>query len=116
MSAILFFASMGLPGLCGFVGEVMVLMGAWNFSPGLTIPAVLSVVLTASYLLWAWQRVYFGTNPATKNLPDVSPREAFVLGAFVVLAILLGVWPGLVLNWMEPSVNGWVENLAVLRP
>ncbi len=116
LSAVVFFASMGLPGLCGFVGELWVLMAAWNFSPGLTIPAVLSVILTASYLLWAWQRVYFGTNPQTKAFPDLSAREAAVLIPFAVLAILLGVWPGLVMNWMEPSVGGWVESLAVLKP
>jgi NADH-quinone oxidoreductase subunit M len=116
LSAVLFFASMGLPGLCGFFGEFSVLMAAWNFSPGLAVPAVLSVILTAGYLLWAWQRVYFGTNPATASFPDLSLREAAVLIPFAALAILLGVWPGLVTNWMEPSVGGWVENLAVLKP
>src|SRR5947208_13068016 len=115
MSAILFFASMGVPGLCGFVGELMVLMAAWNFSPALAVPAVLSVVLTAGYLLWAWQRVYFGTNPQTKAFPELSLREAAVLAPFAVLAILLGVWPGLVLNWVEPSLAGWVENMAALK-
>ena len=65
LSAILFFASMGLPGLCGFVGEVMVMLSAWNYSPGLAVPAILTTILTAGYLLWTWQRVYLGTNPAT---------------------------------------------------
>jgi len=116
LSAILFFASMGLPGLCGFFGEFTVLMAAWNYSPALAIPAVLSVVLTAAYLLWAWQRVYFGTNPATATFPEMSPREAAVLVPFALLAILLGVWPGLLTNWMEPSVAGWIENMSVLKP
>jgi NADH-quinone oxidoreductase subunit M len=115
LSAVLFFASMGLPGLCGFVGEFTVLMAAWNFSPGLAIPAVLSVILTAAYLLWAWQRVYFGTNPETKAFPELTVREAAVLVPFAVLAILLGVWPGVVMNWAEPSVAGWVENMSVLK-
>jgi NADH-quinone oxidoreductase subunit M len=117
MSAILFFASMGLPGLCGFVGEFCVFLAAWNFSPALAIPAVLSVILTAAYLLWTWQRVYLGTNPATKDFPDLSPREALCLFPFAVLAILLGVLPGVLLfQWMDPSVAGWVENMAVLKP
>lgn len=116
LSAVLFFASMGLPGLCGFVGELWVMMAAWNFSPALAIPAVLSVILTAGYLLWAWQRVYFGTNPETKTFPDLNPREAAVLIPFAILAILLGVWPSLMMNWMEPSVGGWIENLAALKP
>ncbi|MBN9120708.1 MAG: NADH-quinone oxidoreductase subunit M [Planctomycetes bacterium] len=117
MSAILFFASMGLPGLCGFVGEFCVFIAAWNFSPALAIPAVLSVVLTAGYLLWTWQRVYLGTNPDTKNFPELTPREAACLLPFAVLAIALGVLPGVLLfNWMDPSVSGWIENMAPLKP
>jgi NADH-quinone oxidoreductase subunit M len=116
LSCVLFFASMGLPGLCGFVGELMVMMAAWNFSPALAVPAVLSAVLTAGYLLWAWQRVYFGTNPDTKAFPELSLREAAVLIPFAVLAIALGVWPSLVLNWVEPSLAGWVENMTALKP
>ena len=117
MSAILFFASMGLPGLCGFVGEFCVFIAAWNFSPALAIPAVLSVILTAAYLLWTWQRVYLGTNPDTKHFPDLTPREAACLLPFAVLAVALGVLPGVLLfNWMDPSVSGWVENLAPLKP
>jgi NADH-quinone oxidoreductase subunit M len=116
MSAILFFASMGLPGLCGFVGELFVMMAAWNFAPELAIPAVLSVVLTAGYLLWTWQRVFLGTSEATKDYPDLSVREALCLLPFVAFAVLLGVLPWLlVLNWVDPSVAGWVENLAVLK-
>jgi NADH-quinone oxidoreductase subunit M len=115
-SAILFFASMGLPGLCGFVGEVMVVLAAWNYSPGLAVPAILATVLTAGYLLWTWQRVYLGVNPATKDYPEMSARESAVLFPFVLLAILLGVVPTLlVFQWVEPAVNGWVESLARLR-
>ena len=116
-SVVLFFASMGLPGLCGFVGEFWVLLAAWNFSPALAIPAVFSVILTASYLLWTWQRVYLGTNPDTKNFPDLSPREAACLLPLAALAILLGVVPSMLLfNWMDPSVSGWIENMAPLKP
>ncbi len=71
LAAILFFASMGLPGLCGFVGEVFVVLGSWNFNPGLAIPAIVATVLTAGYLLWTWQRVYLGVNPATADYPDL---------------------------------------------
>jgi len=116
LSAILFFASMGLPGLCGFFGEFTVLMAAWNYSPGLAIPAILSVILTAAYLLWAWQRVYFGINPRTAWFPELSLREAAVLVPFAALAIVLGVWPSLLTNWMEPSVAGWIEDMSVLKP
>jgi len=119
LSAILFFASMGLPGLCGFVGEVFVVLGTWNYHPGLAIPAILATVVTAGYLLWTWQRVYLGvsTNPVNATYPDVTAREAVVLGSFCLLAIALGVLPQtLVLSWMEPSVTAQVESLARLKP
>jgi NADH-quinone oxidoreductase subunit M len=116
-SAILFFASMGLPGLCGFVGEFCVFVAAWNFAPLLAVPAILSVILTAAYLLWTWQRVYLGTNADTKAFPELTPREAVCLLPLALMAIALGVLPGMLLfNWMEPSVSGWIENLAPLKP
>jgi NADH-quinone oxidoreductase subunit M len=115
-SAVLFFASMGLPGLCGFVGEFFVLLSAWHFSPVLAIPAILSVILTAGYLLWTWLRVFTGVNDATRSYPDLSPREAITLFPYVVLAILLGILPyTLVLQWVDPAITGWVANLASLR-
>ena len=117
LSAILFFASMGLPGLCGFVGEFQVMIGAWKCCWGLATVAILITILTAAYLLWAWQRVYFGTNPATKDFPDVTPREWAVLLPLVILSIALGVMPGvLITSWAEPSVHAWVQQLAVLKP
>ena len=116
LSAVLVFASMALPGLCGFVGEFFVLCGAWGFSVGLTVAAVLSTILTAAYLLWAWQRVYLGTNETTASYPDVSPREWAVLVPYVFLSLALGVLPGfLVFQWCDPAVTGWVANLSVLR-
>ena len=76
-----------------------------------------SVILTAAYLLWTWQRVYLGTNPATKDYPELTPREAVCLVPFALFAIALGVLPGVLLfNWMDPSVAGWVENMAPLKP
>jgi NADH-quinone oxidoreductase subunit M len=115
-SAILFFASMGLPGLCGFVGEFFVLKATWDYSFVLAIPAVLSVVLTAGYLLWTWKRVYLGTNQSTGSFPDLSPREAACLIPFVVLAFLLGVIPQTVIfNWVEPSIKGWIANMSALK-
>ncbi len=115
LAAIMFFASMGLPGLCGFIGEVWVMLAAWNFHPGLAIPAILATVLTAGYLLWTWQRVFLGANPNTAAYPDVNQREGIILLVFVLLAVALGVFPQfLLLTWVEPSVTGLVESLARL--
>jgi NADH-quinone oxidoreductase subunit M len=116
LAAILFFASMGLPGLCGFVGEFSVVLAAWNFQPVLAIAAILATILTAGYLLWTWQRVFLGSNPDAASYPDVNFRESLVLLTFVLLAIALGVFPQLLfLSWTEPSVTGLVESLARLK-
>jgi NADH-quinone oxidoreductase subunit M len=124
ISAIIFFAAMGLPGLCGFVGEVMVVLGTWNFAPEgfpyfgklLAVLAALTVVLTAAYILWTLQRVFFGQNPAYKGYHDIRPRELACIIPLVILAVALGVMPPLLLNWMETSVTGLVDTLARLGP
>jgi NADH-quinone oxidoreductase subunit M len=123
ISAIIFFAAMGLPGLCGFVGEFMVVLGTWNFSVPqfpeigkvMSVLAALTVVLTAAYILWTLQRVYLGTNPAYKDYPDITLRELICIVPLVILAVLLGVMPQIfLLNWMEPHVTGLVDSLARL--
>ncbi len=117
MTAIVLFASMGLPGLCGFVGEFKVMMAAWAFSPPLAIVAILATILTAGYLLWAWQRAFLGVNEKTRTFPDLSARETSVLLPLVVLSIALGLFPSvLILSWVEPSLAGWIDSLAPLRP
>lgn len=116
VSAVLFFASLGLPGLCGFVGEFLVVLAAWKFAPGLAVAAILATILTAAYLLWTWQRVYLGVNPATAAFPEMTAREAVVLLSFAALAVVLGVLPGvLIFSWVEPSVQAWVDVLAKLK-
>jgi NADH-quinone oxidoreductase subunit M len=115
MSAIIFFAAMGLPGLCGFVGEVFVVLATWSFSKVLAILAALTVVLTAAYILWTVQRVYFGTNSAYKDLPDMDLRETSIATPLVVFSILLGILPSyFLLSWMSPTIDGFVDALKNL--
>ncbi len=120
VSAIIFFAALGLPGLCGFVGEFMVILSTWNFSPAafpeagkvFAILAALTVVITAAYVLWTLQRVYLGTNPAYKDYPDITLRELVVVVPFVFLAIFMGIMPQMILGWMEPHVTELVKSFA----
>jgi NADH-quinone oxidoreductase subunit M len=115
IGAIIFFAALGLPGLCGFVGEFMVVLATWNYDKVFAILAALTVVITAAYILWTLQRVYFGTNPAYKDYPDIDLRELLCIIPLVILAVALGVMPQiLLLNWMEPHVTGLVDFLAPL--
>lgn len=115
ISAVIFFAAMGLPGMCGFVGEFMVVLATWNYDKIFAVLAALTVVLTAAYILWTIQRVYMGTNPAYKDYSDITPRELTCIVPLVVLSVLLGILPAqLLMNWMEPSVTHLIDTLAKL--
>jgi NADH-quinone oxidoreductase subunit M len=115
LSAVIFFAAMGLPGMCGFVGEFMVVLATWNFDKTFAVLAAATVVLTAAYILWTVQRVFMGVNPAYKNYSDINLRELVCVLPLVVLSVLLGVLPAqLVLNWMEPSVTNLIDTLATV--
>ena len=73
VTGLAFFAAMGLPGLSAFISEVLVLLGAWQAYPALTVVAASAVILTAGYMLWALQRVYLGPpNEKYRMLPDMS--------------------------------------------
>ena len=123
VSAVLFFAAMGLPCMCGFVGEFMVVLSAWNFAPGghqavgitLSVLAALTVVVTAAYILWTIQRVFMGQNPAYKNYKDMNYREVITAIPLLVGAVLFGVAPFLITAWLEPSVTGLVDALASFK-
>ncbi|WP_337175257.1 NADH-quinone oxidoreductase subunit M [Paludisphaera sp.] len=113
VSYVIFFGSMGLPGLCGFVAEVFVVLAAFHYSVPMGILAAAAVVLTAGYILWTIQRVFLGRNEAWKGLPDLSPREVGISVPLVVLTVLMGVFPqALILRWMSPSVDRMVAGVA----
>ncbi|MGH7856912.1 MAG: proton-conducting transporter membrane subunit, partial [Candidatus Binatia bacterium] len=105
ITAVAFFAALGLPGLSAFISEVLVLLGSWRPYPGLTIVAASAVVLTAGYMLWTMQRMYLGkANEKYLRLPDVSPREVFTLAPLGVIVVVLGVYPHAVLDLLNVSL------------
>src|SRR5262247_2132976 len=106
VTALAFFASMGLPGLSGFISEVLVLLGVWQKYPVLTILGASGVILTAGYLLWTIQRVYLGPlNEKYKSLPDINGREMFTLVPLGAIVILVGVYPNVVLELLRASLD-----------
>jgi NADH-quinone oxidoreductase subunit M len=115
MSTVIFFGAMGLPGLCGFVGEVFVVLASFSFSPLLGTLAASAVVLTAGYVLWTLRRVFFGKNDALAGLPDLGRRELFIAAPLVLLTVLLGVYPRLVLDGMSPSVEAVARGVVQAR-
>ncbi len=105
-TALAFFASMGLPGLSGFVSEVLVLLGAWPKYHALTIIAALGIVITAGYMLWMMQRVYLGPpNEKYRSLPEINGREIFTLFPLGVIVVIVGVYPRVVLDLLQASLN-----------
>lgn len=101
------FASMGLPGLNGFVGEFLILLGAWEANPLYTGFAAVGVILAAIYLLWAYQRAMQGpvTNEKNKTLPDLNRREFVLVLALVMFIVLIGIFPNYLLDPMQASIT-----------
>ena len=111
----IFFAGLGLPGLCGFIGEVLVTLSVWNFSHALAVVSASVVIITAAYILWTLQRVYLGPEykgPHGDHLYPMTSRELAIAGPLLALAILFGVYPQLIFNYMTPSVDRTVDELA----
>jgi NADH-quinone oxidoreductase subunit M len=100
---IIFLASMGLPTLNGFVGEFMILQGAYSARPVWAYWAVTGVVLGAAYLLWLYQRVFWGkiTNEENRHLVDLNARELATLVPLVALCFWIGLYPKPVLDLLD---------------
>ena len=116
-----FFASLGLPGLNGFVSEFLCFQGAYDFradegslitigkgiaSPWIVYVSLLGIILAAVYILWTIQRVYLGTvkREEYKRFPDVTFREVLTLAPLAILCIVLGVFPGFLIDFMDGSL------------
>jgi len=107
ITMIMFLSSMGLPLLNGFIGEFTILQGAWTESKAWAAWAVPGVVLAAAYLLWLYQRVFFGkvTNPKNERLHDLTPREVLTFVPLLVLAFAIGLYPKPLFQILEQPVN-----------
>jgi NADH-quinone oxidoreductase subunit M len=106
-------SSIGLPGLNGFVGEFLVLLGSFAAYPWATGIATTGVIFAAAYLLWALQRMIFNRldNPENERLLDLNGRELAVLVPLIVGIVWLGLFPGPVLRRMEPATRQFVESV-----
>jgi NADH-quinone oxidoreductase subunit M len=106
-------SSIGLPGLNGFVGEFLILLGAFRWNPKMAAFAATGVILSATYMLWMFQRVNYGavTNEKNASLPDLGPREWFVVAPVVAAAVLMGVVPNLFLRPIEPPVERLIDQV-----
>jgi len=106
-------SSIGLPGLNGFIGEFLIILGTFRSNVVYAVFAATGIVLAAVYMLWMFQRVMFGevTNPKNENLVDMSKRELAVLLPIVILIIWIGIYPKPFLKPMEATVGGLMERV-----
>ena len=131
LTALAFMASLGLPGLSGFVSEFLSFAGGFQggstypfeLLPGRTIESqywfkiltgisVLGVVLGAGYFLWSYQKVFQGPlNPKYANLEDMTPREMITVWPLAIISIILGIYPSFYLNIIQPAINRLADHM-----
>jgi NADH-quinone oxidoreductase subunit M len=110
-------ASVALPGMNGFVGEFLILLGSFagffEHASVYTAVAATGVILSAVYMLWMFQRVNYGpmTNAKNRGLRDLSVREWFVIAPICAMCIVMGVAPGIFLKPMEPAVRKTIDHI-----
>jgi NADH-quinone oxidoreductase subunit M len=100
-------ASIALPLTNGFIGEFLILLGAFQWSTAMAAFAASGVILSAVYMLWMFQRVNYGavTNEKNRRLPDLTPREWALMVPTIAMCLFMGVFPNVFLVPMEPSLN-----------
>lgn len=113
-SAILVFVSLssiGVPGTNGFVGEFLVLLGAYRTYPVLAVIGATSVIIAAAYMLWAVQRILFNPldKPENEHIPDMNRRELLLMAPLLAGIIWLGVYPAPVLRRLQPAAENFVR-------
>ncbi len=108
---IVMLSSIALPGTNGFVGEFLILLGAWNANQAVAVVSAFGVVFGAVYMLWAFERMMFGPLKHKENtgLSDLSVREVAVLLPLLVAIFGMGVYPGFFFSKMEPSIQRFLK-------
>jgi NADH-quinone oxidoreductase subunit M len=107
-------SSIGLPGTNGFVGEFLVLLGAFQTHPWAAAIATSGVIFAAAYLLWALQRIIYQRldKPENEKLQDLTPREYAIVVPLIVMILWIGLYPKPFLHRVEASVEYFVEQSA----
>ena len=104
--------ALGLPGTSGFVGEILILIGAFQKSFLVAVLASIGIILGAAYMLWLYKRVVFGEleNSELKELKDLNLSEGIILFSLLVLVLFFGFYPNLILDTLHTSVEELIKN------
>ena len=106
------FSSLGLPALNGFIGEFLVFQGGFMLQPAATAVATVGLLLTAVFLLTFWKKVFHGPpNERWSSMPDLSRQERLLLAPALLLMIVLGLFPQLLLHWLNPVAQALLPGL-----
>jgi NADH-quinone oxidoreductase subunit M len=113
MLTIVSLSSIGVPGTNGFVGEFLVLIGAFRTEPIFAVIATTAVIISAAYLLWAIQRILFNAldKPENEHIPDLNRRELAIMIPLIACIVWLGVYPAPVLRRMEGAATKFVSRV-----
>jgi NADH-quinone oxidoreductase subunit M len=111
-------ASMGLPGLSGFVGEFLVFVGSFTYAPVIAVASIIVMVLVATYLLWMFQRVAFGAvsdflRGLGDHLTDMSRIEFVTIAPLAALIVVFGLFPSLLLDFLRGPVQAFLAAAGV---
>jgi NADH-quinone oxidoreductase subunit M len=115
MAMVFALASLGLPGMGNFVGEFLILIGAYPISRPMTILAALGLVSATVYSLWIMQQAFHGTDKEKRHIRDLSKRETATLGAMMVILLWLGLYPQPVFKTTRPALNH-LQQIAPITP
>ena len=105
-------AALGLPGTSGFVGEFLVLVGAFQINIFVAVLASLGVILAAVYMLWLYKRVIFGkiASSEIKEMADLNKTELYIFASLVFLILFFGIYPEPLFNTIDISVSNLIDN------
>ena len=113
ITALAFFAGLGLPGLSGFISEAMCLIGAFPVFKTIVIVSTIGILLNAAYFLWAFQRIFFGEmNKKYSDIPEINNLELFTVIPLAVITLFFGIYPRPYIDLIKATMDVIIENVA----
>ena len=115
ITALAFFAGLGLPGFSGFISEAMCFIGAFPVYRGIVIASTIGILLNAAYFLWAFQRIFFGElNETYKDLPEINRLELFTVVPLLVITLFFGIYPAPFLDIIASTMDVIIHHVVSL--
>ena len=115
ITALAFFAGLGLPGFSGFISEAMCFIGAFPVYRGIVIASTIGILLNAAYFLWAFQRIFFGElNEKYTDLPEINRLELFTVVPLLVITIFFGIYPAPYLDIIASTMDVIIDHVVTL--